>query len=67
MPAPTQPARPTRRHAFATIEGHTCGNPVRLVVSGHPALKGETMSDQIPNGGPSEPMADEPLCEVNRF
>lgn len=36
----------TRRHEFACIDGHTCGNPVRLVTSGHPALKGKTMSEK---------------------
>jgi len=29
---------------FACIDAHTCGNPVRLVTSGHPNLKGDTMS-----------------------
>ncbi|WP_028109798.1 4-hydroxyproline epimerase [Ferrimonas futtsuensis] len=31
---------------FACIDAHTCGNPVRLVTSGHPNLKGRTMSDK---------------------
>ena len=29
---------------FFCIDAHTCGNPVRLVTSGHPNLTGETMS-----------------------
>jgi 4-hydroxyproline epimerase len=31
-------------HTFHCIDGHTCGNPVRLVVGGGPFLKGATMS-----------------------
>jgi proline racemase len=31
---------------FFCIDAHTCGNPVRLVTSGHPNLRGETMSDK---------------------
>ncbi|MCO4799678.1 MAG: 4-hydroxyproline epimerase [Colwelliaceae bacterium] len=31
---------------FFCIDSHTCGNPVRLVTSGHPDLKGETMSEK---------------------
>ncbi|MDT0603588.1 4-hydroxyproline epimerase [Thalassotalea castellviae] len=31
---------------FFCIDAHTCGNPVRLVTSGHPELKGETMSEK---------------------
>ncbi len=31
---------------FFCIDAHTCGNPVRLVTSGHPHLKGETMSEK---------------------
>mgnify|MGYP006136081921 CR=1 FL=1 len=31
---------------FACIDAHTCGNPVRLVTSGHPNLKGDTMSEK---------------------
>ncbi|AZZ97845.1 4-hydroxyproline epimerase [Pseudoalteromonas sp. R3] len=31
---------------FFCIDGHTCGNPVRLVTSGHPQLQGATMSDK---------------------
>jgi 4-hydroxyproline epimerase len=32
------------RHTFFCIDGHTAGNPVRLVAGGAPFLKGETMS-----------------------
>lgn len=32
------------RHTFFCIDGHTAGNPVRLVAGGAPLLKGETMS-----------------------
>jgi 4-hydroxyproline epimerase len=31
-------------NTFFCIDGHTCGNPVRLVAGGGPALQGETMS-----------------------
>jgi 4-hydroxyproline epimerase len=31
-------------HTFHCIDGHTCGNPVRLVAGGGPFLKGATMS-----------------------
>jgi len=31
---------------FECIDGHTCGNPVRLVVHGGPDLKGETMNEK---------------------
>jgi len=31
---------------FFCIDAHTCGNPVRLVTSGHPNLIGETMSEK---------------------
>jgi 4-hydroxyproline epimerase len=33
-------------HAFSCLDGHTCGNPVRLVKEGAPVLKGETMSER---------------------
>ena len=32
------------RHTFFCIDGHTAGNPVRLVVGGAPLLRGGTMS-----------------------
>ena len=31
---------------FHCIDAHTCGNPVRVIVSGAPELKGETMGDR---------------------
>ena len=31
---------------FACIDAHTCGNPVRVVTSGHPDLCGTTMSEK---------------------
>ncbi len=31
---------------YFCIDAHTCGNPVRLVTSGHPDLKGTTMSEK---------------------
>ncbi|MBE8167015.1 MAG: 4-hydroxyproline epimerase [Shewanella sp.] len=31
---------------FFCIDAHTCGNPVRLVTSGHPDLRGKTMSEK---------------------
>ncbi|MEK0085297.1 4-hydroxyproline epimerase [Benzoatithermus flavus] len=36
----------TVRHAFFCIDGHTCGNPVRLVAGGAPPLRGATMSEK---------------------
>jgi 4-hydroxyproline epimerase len=34
------------RHSFFCIDGHTCGNPVRLVAGGGPPLRGATMSEK---------------------
>ena len=34
------------QHRFKCIDAHTCGNPVRVVTSGHPDLKGATMSEK---------------------
>ncbi len=34
------------RHAFFCIDGHTCGNPVRLVTGGTPPLQGATMMER---------------------
>ena len=31
-------------HTFSCIDGHTCGNPVRMVTGGAPDLEGATMS-----------------------
>jgi 4-hydroxyproline epimerase len=33
-------------HTFSCLDGHTCGNPVRLVAGGGPLLKGSTMSER---------------------
>jgi 4-hydroxyproline epimerase len=33
-------------HTFFTIDGHACGNPVRVVVGGAPALNGGTMLER---------------------
>ena len=34
------------RHSFFCIDGHTCGNPVRLVAGGGPPLRGATMIEK---------------------
>jgi len=34
------------RHTFTCIDGHTCGNPVRLVTGGAPRLEGATMLER---------------------
>ncbi|WP_311031489.1 4-hydroxyproline epimerase [Mesorhizobium koreense] len=34
------------RHSFFCIDGHTCGNPVRLVAGGGPQLQGSTMLER---------------------
>lgn len=34
------------RHTFFCIDGHTAGNPVRLVAGGAPLLRGQTMSER---------------------
>jgi 4-hydroxyproline epimerase len=33
-------------HTFTCLDGHTCGNPVRLVTGGGPLLKGNSMSER---------------------
>ena len=33
-------------HTFSCIDGHTCGNPVRLVSGGGPLLRGNTMLER---------------------
>lgn len=33
-------------HTFSCIDGHTCGNPVRLVAGGGPRLEGATMLER---------------------
>ncbi|MBB1384129.1 4-hydroxyproline epimerase [Pseudoalteromonas sp. SG45-5] len=35
-----------RKGTFFCIDGHTCGNPVRLITSGHPYLRGDSMSEK---------------------
>jgi 4-hydroxyproline epimerase len=35
-----------QRSEFTCLDGHTCGNPVRLVVEGRPPLAGTTMSEK---------------------
>jgi 4-hydroxyproline epimerase len=37
---------PTSAITFDCMDAHTCGNPVRLVLSGGPELDGETMGDR---------------------
>jgi 4-hydroxyproline epimerase len=34
------------RHSFFCIDGHTCGNPVRVVAGGGPQLQGATMLER---------------------
>jgi 4-hydroxyproline epimerase len=34
------------KHKFKCIDGHTCGNPVRIVVEGKPDLKGVSMAEK---------------------
>lgn len=34
------------RHTFHCIDGHTAGNPVRLIVQGAPTLRGASMSER---------------------
>jgi len=33
-------------HTFFCVDGHTCGNPVRLVTGGGPRLEGNTMNER---------------------
>jgi 4-hydroxyproline epimerase len=33
-------------HTFSCLDGHTCGNPVRLISGGAPLLEGATMSER---------------------
>ena len=35
-----------RPNTFFCIDGHTCGNPVRLVAGGGPPLQGAAMSER---------------------
>lgn len=34
------------QHTFSCLDGHTCGNPVRLVMGGAPLLRGTSMSER---------------------
>ncbi|MCB0457111.1 MAG: 4-hydroxyproline epimerase [Flavobacteriaceae bacterium] len=34
------------KHTYKCIDAHTCGNPVRVVTTGHPPLKGASMSEK---------------------
>lgn len=34
------------KHTFVCIDAHTCGNPVRVIKSGGPALVGKTMNEK---------------------
>lgn len=34
------------RHVFECIDAHTCGNPVRLITTGAPELRGSTMMER---------------------
>ena len=34
------------KHIFECIDAHTCGNPVRLILSEKPSLKGNSMSEK---------------------
>jgi len=38
--------KPLASHTFFCIDGHTCGNPVRVVAGGAPPLAGATMSER---------------------
>ena len=37
------------RHSFFCIDAHTCGNPVRVVVAGGPALPNLPMAERRAN------------------
>ncbi|WP_276485705.1 4-hydroxyproline epimerase [Paraflavitalea pollutisoli] len=39
-------AKPLTGHVFHCVDAHTCGNPVRLVADGGPALTGSNMSEK---------------------
>jgi 4-hydroxyproline epimerase len=39
-------AKPLQGSVFDCVDAHTCGNPVRLVASGGPALTGSNMSEK---------------------
>ncbi len=35
-----------QKHKFNCIDGHTCGNPVRVVTTGHPQLEGNSIAQK---------------------
>lgn len=35
-----------KKHVFKCVDGHTCGNPVRLIIDGAPKLRGANMSEK---------------------
>jgi 4-hydroxyproline epimerase len=43
---PYQPYQSKPGHNFFCIDAHTCGNPVRVVAAGGPALEGANMSEK---------------------
>ena len=43
---PYQPYQIKPGHSFFCIDAHTCGNPVRVVAAGGPALEGDNMSEK---------------------
>jgi 4-hydroxyproline epimerase len=45
MQGPMMPV-PPGNHTFTCLDGHTCGNPVRLVMGGAPFLRGSNMSEK---------------------
>ncbi|MEN9685820.1 MAG: hypothetical protein RLZZ28_1606, partial [Bacteroidota bacterium] len=40
------PKKKLSGHVFTCIDAHTCGNPVRVVAAGGPALEGKNMSEK---------------------
>ncbi len=43
---PPGPREGTKSGTFVCVDGHTCGNPVRMVIEGGPELQGATMSER---------------------
>ena len=43
-------------YTFSCLDGHTCGNPVRLVLGGGPRLEGATMLER--RAHPERPARD---------
>jgi 4-hydroxyproline epimerase len=46
LPSPYSIREGRDGHSFFCIDAHTCGNPVRLVAAGGPALEGQNMSEK---------------------